>query len=135
MFQPKAHSAASDRFRHGLAALEQISAGSGKAVTGSLMETAPDLSRFIVEFCYGDILSRSGIDNRTKELAIIALLTAKTGAAPQLKVHISAALNVGVAASEIIEVIQQMAIYAGFPAALNGIFSAQAVLAEQTTAP
>ncbi|MEG3131418.1 carboxymuconolactone decarboxylase family protein [Pantoea cypripedii] len=108
-----------------MAALEAISAGAGKNVTQSLMGIAPDLARFVVEFSYGDILSRTVIDNRTKELAIVAMLTALGTAQPQLKVHISAALNVGATPVEITEVIQQMAVYAGFPAALNGIFAAK----------
>jgi 4-carboxymuconolactone decarboxylase len=131
-FHPEAHPATGDRYERGMAALEQISAGAGKSVAQSLMDIAPDLARFLVEFSYGDILSRTGIDNRTKELAIISLLTAMGTALPQLKVHISAALNVGVPRSEIIEVIQQMGGYAGFPAALNGMFAAKEVLSSQT---
>lgn len=50
-------------------------------------------------------------------------------AAPQLKVHISAALHVGLTQEEIIEVMMQMAVYAGFPAALNGLFAAKVVFA------
>jgi 4-carboxymuconolactone decarboxylase len=50
-------------------------------------------------------------------------------AAPQLKVHIQAALNVGVTRDEVIEIIMQMAVYAGFPAALNGLFAARDVFA------
>ena len=44
-------------------------------------------------------------------------------ATPQLKVHIEAGLNVGLSREEIIEIIMQMAVYAGFPAALNGLFA------------
>lgn len=50
-------------------------------------------------------------------------------AAPQLKVHIGAALHVGLTQDEIVEVIIQMAVYAGFPAALNGLFAAKEVFA------
>ncbi len=48
---------------------------------------------------------------------------------PQLKVHIQAGLNVGLSRGEIIEIIMQMAVYAGFPAALNGLFAAKEVFA------
>jgi 4-carboxymuconolactone decarboxylase len=48
-------------------------------------------------------------------------------AAPQLKVHIEAGLNVGLSRDEITEIIMQMAVYAGFPAALNGLFAAKEV--------
>lgn len=127
--------AASDnRYATGMVALEAISAGAGKNVTQSLMGIAPDLARFVVEFSYGDILSRKVINNRTKELAIVAMLTALGTAQPQLKVHINAALNVGVTQVEITEVIQQMAIYAGFPAALNGIFAAKEIFNNRNAA-
>jgi 4-carboxymuconolactone decarboxylase len=48
-------------------------------------------------------------------------------AAPQLKVHLHAALNVGCSREEIVEIIMQIAVYAGFPAALNGLFAAKEV--------
>jgi 4-carboxymuconolactone decarboxylase len=85
------------------------------------------LGRFIIDFSYGDAISRLGLDYRSKELATVALLTALETAQPQLKVHINAALNVGASRDEIVEVIQQMAVYAGFPAALNGIAVAREV--------
>jgi 4-carboxymuconolactone decarboxylase len=44
-------------------------------------------------------------------------------------VHIAAGLNVGLSEAEIVETIMQMAVYAGFPAALNGLFAAREVFA------
>jgi 4-carboxymuconolactone decarboxylase len=52
-------------------------------------------------------------------------------ALPQLKVHIHGALNVGCSRTEVIEVIIQMAVYAGFPAALNGLSAAKEVFDER----
>jgi len=119
------------RYERGLRALEQVSGGSGADVIKSLEQIAPDLGRLIIEFSYGDVISRPGLDYRTKELATVALLTALGTAQPQLKVHIYAALNVGGTREEVIEAIQQMAVYAGFPAALNGITAAREVFAEK----
>lgn len=51
--------------------------------------------------------------------------------APQLKVHVGAGLNVGLSRDEIVETIMQMAVYAGFPAALNGLFAAKEVFAHR----
>ncbi len=48
-------------------------------------------------------------------------------AQPQLKVHIEAALKVGCTREEIVEVFMQMALYAGFPAALNALFAAREI--------
>ena len=128
-FTPSLSPTAGDRYARGLETLEQVSAGSGTNVVESLQDIAPDLARFIIEFSYGDIIARPGLDLRSKELATVALLTALGTAEPQLEVHINAALNVGASQEEIVEVIQQMSVYAGFPAALNGIFSAQEVFA------
>lgn len=60
---------------------------------------------------------------------MVAALTALGNAGPQLKVHIQGALNVGVSREEVVEVMMQMAAYAGFPAALNGLFAAKEVFA------
>jgi 4-carboxymuconolactone decarboxylase len=46
-------------------------------------------------------------------------------------VHINGALNVGCTREEIVEVIIQMAVYAGFPAALNGMFAAKEVFRQR----
>jgi 4-carboxymuconolactone decarboxylase len=119
-----------DRYARGMQAVERISGGSGKAVIEGLADIAPDLGRFIIEFSYGDVISRRVLDDRTKELATVALLTALGTARPQLKVHIGAASNVGATREQIVEAIQQMAVYAGFPAALNGISAAREVFAD-----
>src|SRR3989344_2024945 len=89
-------------------------------------ETNP---RYLIEFPFGDIYSRPGLDLRSREIAVIAALTALGNATPQLKVHLQAALNVGVTREEIVEVLMQMAVYAGFPAALNGLAAAREVFA------
>ena len=77
------------------------------------------------------IYSRPGLDLKSREVAAVAALTALGNAAPQLKVHIQGALNVGCTEQEVVEVIMQMAVYAGFPAALNGLFAAKEVFAEK----
>ena len=71
---------------------------------------------------------------RSREIAVVAALTAMGNATPQLKVHIEGALNVGVTRDEVVEVMMQMAVYAGFPAALNGLFAAKEVFASRTAA-
>ncbi|HWR26230.1 MAG TPA: carboxymuconolactone decarboxylase family protein, partial [Methanosarcina sp.] len=75
--------------------------------------------------------SRPGLDLKSREIATVAALTALGNARPQLKVHINAALNVGCSKEEIIEIIIQMAVYAGFPAALNAMFAAKEVFQER----
>ena len=71
---------------------------------------------------------------RATQSATIAALAAMGNAAPQLKVHIEAGLNVGLSRAEITEILMQMAVYAGFPAALNGLFAAKEVFAARDMA-
>jgi 4-carboxymuconolactone decarboxylase len=109
-----------DRRARGLRALGEITGASGEQVVESLRDMAPDLAEWIVDFSYGDVMSRPGLDRRSRQLATIAALTA-LGHAPQLEVHIRGALNVGCTRQEIVEVILQMTVYAGFPAAINAL--------------
>ncbi|BEP36602.1 carboxymuconolactone decarboxylase family protein [Variovorax sp. V59] len=117
------------RYERGLAKLQQIDGEGGVKVVESLAGIAPDFARLLIEFPFGDIYSRPGLDLRSREIAVVAALTAMGNAAPQLKVHIQGALNVGVTRTEIVETIMQMAVYAGFPAALNGLAAAREVFA------
>jgi 4-carboxymuconolactone decarboxylase len=121
-------------YQRGLNRLKQVDAEAGEHVIASLQNIAPDLGRYIIEFGFGEIYCRDGLSLQQRELATIAALTALGSAEPQLKVHIAAGLNVGLSQQEIIETIIQMALYAGFPAALNGVFAAQEVFGEQPSA-
>ncbi|TKV13259.1 carboxymuconolactone decarboxylase family protein [Citrobacter sp. wls619] len=119
----------SERFITGQEMLQKVDGKGGDAVIESLQDIAPDFARYLIEFPFGDIYSRPGLDLRSREIATVAALTALGNATPQLKVHIGAALHVGLTQDEIVEVIMQMAVYAGFPAALNGLFAAKEVFA------
>ena len=121
----------SDRYQQGWQMLKKIDGEAGEKVIESLQDIAPDLARYVIEFPFGDIFSRPSLDLKSREIATIAALTALGNAQPQLKVHIQAALNVGCTAEEIVEVIMQMAVYAGFPAALNGMAVAKQLFTER----
>ena len=126
--RPHAVSHGDDRRSRGLRTLADITGDSGAAVVQDLRDIAPDLADWIVDFSYGDVMARPGLDRRTRQLATISALTALGNAQPQLKVHIQGALNVGCRPQEIIEVIMQMTVYCGFPAALNALAVAREVL-------
>ena len=119
------------RYERGLKNLAAIDGEGGQRVVDSLADIAPDFARYIVEFPFGDIYERPGLSLREREIATIAALTALGNATPQLKVHLQAGLNVGLTREEITEILMQMAVYAGFPAALNGLFAAKEVFAEE----
>ncbi|HEX3034384.1 MAG TPA: carboxymuconolactone decarboxylase family protein [Thermodesulfobacteriota bacterium] len=120
-----------DRYERGWEKLKEIDGEAGEKVINSLKDVSPDLGRYTIEFPFGDIYSRPGLDLKSREIATVAALTALGYALPQLKVHIHGALNVGCTREEIKEVILQMAVYAGFPAALNGMFAAKEVFRER----
>ena len=119
-----------DRYERGLKKLKEIDGQAGERVIESLKVIAPDFARLLIEFPFGDIYSRPGLDLKSREIAVVAALTALGNATPQLKLHIRCALNVGCTKQEVVEVIMQMAVYAGFPAALNGLSAAKDVFAE-----
>lgn len=127
--------AGESRLERGKRALAAIDGQAGHNVIAALADIAPDFADYVFEFSFGDIYSRPGLDLRAREIATIAALTAMGNAAPQLKVHIEAGLNVGLTKDEIIEIMMQMAVYAGFPAALNGLFAAKEVFAARFPAP
>jgi len=114
----------------GESALAAITGGTGAAVVDSLKDIAPDLADWILAFSYGDVMARPGLDKRSRQFATVAALTAMGTATPQLKVHIHGALNVGCSPAEIVEVILQMTVFAGFPAAINGLNVAREVFKE-----
>ncbi|WP_461210944.1 carboxymuconolactone decarboxylase family protein [Desulfocurvus sp. DL9XJH121] len=113
-----------ERYERGLALLNEVDGEGGRKVVDALADLAPDMGRYIIEFGFGEIMARPGLDLRTRELCTVAALTALGHAAPQLDVHINGALNVGCTREEVVEAIIQMGLYAGFPAALNGLFLA-----------
>jgi 4-carboxymuconolactone decarboxylase len=117
-----------DRRTRGLRALTEITGPAGAAVVDGLRGIAPDFADWIIDFSYGDVMTRPGLDLRSRELATVAALTALGNAQPQLRVHIAGALKVGCRPQEIIEVILQMAVFAGFPAAINALIVAREVI-------
>lgn len=183
-----------DRHQIGLEALERLGGPEAAAPILAAADIAPDLVRFAIDFAFGEVLSRPGLDTKTRELctvaalsalghpvsqlnwhaeaalhvgaqqsevdevkriargyvrpsgggvdgqgpldaitrelATIALLTAIGTQRAALKHHLRAAMTAGATRSQIVHVLEQMAIYAGFPAALNGVAAAREVLAE-----
>ena len=119
-----------DKYQKGLEKLEEISPGAAARTKASLNDIAPDMVRYLMEFVFGEISSRPGLDMRAREITAVAALTALGTAPNQLKVHIKGALNCGCTREEIVEVLMQTLVYAGFPAALTGLRLAKEVFQE-----
>ncbi|MCD6380422.1 carboxymuconolactone decarboxylase family protein [bacterium] len=119
------------RYKRGLEKFRQVDGKGGEKAVNDLKEIVPEIERYIVEYPFGDIYSRPGLDLKIRELSAIAALTAMGNSEPQLKVHLHAALNNGATRQEVIEVILQMTIYAGFPVALNSLYTAREIFASR----
>ena len=123
-----------ERYEKGLRVLRAIEPEHAERTVAAVAAVAPDFARHVVAFAFGDVCGRPGLDLRTRELATVAALTALGTAVAQLEVHIRGALNVGASREEIVETITQMAVYAGFPAALNGLAAARRVFEARAAA-
>jgi 4-carboxymuconolactone decarboxylase len=90
----------------------------------------PGFSQSLIEWAYGRHYGRGGVDAKTRQLATLAALTALGGqTGPQLRINIEHSLQVGASREEIVEIIWQMAVYGGLPAAINGLNAAMDVFA------
>ena len=120
----------SERYKKGEALLNKIhGAHTGEAIVSALNDICPDLAGMTIEWGCGEIVSRPGIDLRTRQLVTVASCVTLGHAQPQLRAHIEGALNVGATKEEIVEVILQVALYAGFAAATNAMLLAKEVFA------
>ncbi len=92
-------------------------------------DIAPDLSKYVVEFAFGEIYSRPGLDNKQKVLTTITALVAQ--GKPQIGMHIKTGLTVGLSPEEIIGCIMHLIPYTGFPSVLNALTVAKDIFQEQ----
>jgi 4-carboxymuconolactone decarboxylase len=85
-----------------------------------LEQLDPELHRYVMEFVYGEIYSGELLDAKTRALCTVAMLGC-LGDQLQLGVYVRVALRQGASEEEIREVLRQVAVYAGFPSAWNGL--------------
>lgn len=81
---------------------------------------APDFTKYLVEFAFGEIYAREG-DLKHRELVAISSLATMGGCDPQLETHVHGAFNVGLTEAEIVEAVMTLIPYIGFPRALNAM--------------
>jgi 4-carboxymuconolactone decarboxylase len=127
----------SDRAAAGAEILEKLHAGFGNPhVLAPLAEVAPDMVAMVRDFAFGEVYARPGLDLKSRQLATVAALAAMNNAPTVLKAHLHAAMNLGWTREELVEVLMQMALYAGFPAAIAALMVAREVFTErQAPAP
>lgn len=118
-----------DRYRRGVEMMQQAGCIGIEAISNKVAEIAPDFARMMIEFPFGDLYSRAAVDLRTREIAAVSALAA-LGRTPQLRAHVAAALNLGISRAEIVELLMQVSVYAGFPPALNALAECHDLLTE-----
>lgn len=117
-----------DMFRNGLA---QRIAVLGEAYVNKSVSEADafslPLQKLVTEYCWGEVWGRPGLEKTERSMLNIAMLCA-LNRPHELKLHIRGALNNGVSREKIQEILLQVAIYCGVPAALEGFKIAREVL-------
>lgn len=121
----------SERLERGKKKINELKEGHDQELLDILGKTAPDLARYVLEFVYGDLYSRDGLDKKTRQMLTIIILATLGTAKLQLHFHINAGLNLGISRETIIDMFTHLAGYAGFPAALNAVATAKEVFAER----
>ncbi|MGJ8531847.1 carboxymuconolactone decarboxylase family protein [Pararhizobium sp. IMCC21322] len=122
-----------DTYKIGKELSESLNPGMEDALRQRYGHLVPGMAESVVDFAYGQQYAREGLDLKTRYLATIAALTALgSQTKPQLKVNIAGALKAGASQREIGEVIWQMALYGGFPAAVNALNAALEVFEDET---
>ena len=124
----------SERFETGSRLVAEVDGSAGDSVIKSLQDISPDLGRMIVEYSFGDVYSRPNLSLWERELVTVASCGAMGTCTPQLRVHTHGFLNVGGTREQLIEVAIQLAVYAGFPAALNTLEVFRGVLEQHENA-
>jgi 4-carboxymuconolactone decarboxylase len=111
-----------DRAEKGLAVQKAIV---GAEVIDRMYASAPDdemhFQHYLSANCFGDHLTRAGIDVATRELLTFSMLVSLGGCEPQVKGHVTANLNVGNDRAVLIDVVTQLLPYIGYPRTLNAL--------------
>ncbi|MEU9497188.1 carboxymuconolactone decarboxylase family protein [Streptomyces sp. NPDC048196] len=124
-----------DRYAYGMKVLEQVDGEAGQRIVDSLADTSPELGHQVVAWAFGDMYSRPELLPRARQLVTLGVLTALGGCEIELEVHINAALNVGLTATEISEALLHSAVYCGMPRSINATLVAKKVFAERGLLP
>jgi 4-carboxymuconolactone decarboxylase len=117
-----------EQYQAGLALLEKIHGGhAGAALVEAQREICPDFAAMSIEWALGGIMTRPGIDLKTRQLIVVAACATLGHATPQLRAHVQGALAVGATQQEIVETLLQTLFYAGGAAVANALGVAKEV--------
>ena len=119
-----------DRFKKGMKVRKSVLGEAHvERADANKTEFDADFQRFITETAWGSVWVRPGLETKTRQLLTIAMLAA-LGKHEELALHVRATRNTGVSRNEVKEVLMQVAVYAGVPAANSAFAVAKRVYAE-----
>ncbi len=118
----------------GLEILRKIGGPDFGAPINSLADFSEDLARMTIQYPYGDVLSRSGLDLRCRQILTVSMLLAHGSAQGQVAFHLNGLLNVGGTTDDVIDLLYLAAGLLGFPAAINAVPIVRDVLAGRPVA-
>ena len=131
---PPRASADGDRYARGAEVLGRLDPAAPQRVVDAYAKVSPDFGRYVIEYPFGDIYARPGLDTRTRLLAAIAALTAVGDTEVPLGHHVRYALNAGCTREQVVETVMQTSVYAGFPRAVAGLAVAEEAFEAQDEA-
>lgn len=114
-----------------LKVFNHFTSGTKHHLTNDVSDIAPDVKQYIMDFVFGKIYARSGLEDQEKAIVTIVTLMSIGGCEHELNTHINTALNVGVSPKKIVDVFIQALPYAGFPRVINAISVAKVVFKEK----
>ena len=118
-------------YQKGLANRARVFGTQGEERRKVFEQASPDFARsFVTEQVFGVLYERKGIDDKTREAVILAILIAR-GMAKEIEYHVHAALNVGMTRKDIEEIIMVCAYYAGAPHAVGANRASLSVFQER----
>jgi 3-oxoadipate enol-lactonase/4-carboxymuconolactone decarboxylase len=119
-----------DFYAAGMAVRKQVLGEAHVARAGAqITDLDRDFQAFITRTAWGGVWARPGLDRRTRSLLTIAMM-ASLGHDEELKLHLRAAENTGATPADISEVLLQVAVYGGVPAANAAFRAAKEIFAE-----
>lgn len=121
-----------DKYKEGLAVRTEVL---GEEYVKRALENATpfdkDFQEFVTRNAWGAVWTRPGLERKTRSLLTIAIVAA-LGHHEELKIHIRATRNTGASMDEVREVLMQVGVYAGMPAAVSAMRIAKATFEEMT---
>lgn len=110
-----------NKYEQGQARIQDVIGDKYKAIIENLSSVSPDFANYVMEFVYGDVYSRPGFSDKNRELAAVACMIGQGNTGLPLKAHMQAMLNVGWKKEEVIELINFLSVYAGFPSCVDAL--------------